>query len=159
MTTGSQRLLDRLGDDADDAFAEQQDAGDEDHALDDEHPGTEAGEIVADVGRTRHFGPHLDPGRLGGVGNGAKQRGSFIEDVSGPPRVEPGRGGTGFGPLAVDLGDEALQQPRGVDARLLETLIDEQRRINRLLRATIYATLGIVAGALVALVLLRAVPL
>lgn len=54
---------------------------------------------------------------------------------------------------------QALQQPRGVDARLLETLIDEQRRINRLLRATIYATLGIAVGALVALVLLRTVPL
>jgi len=54
---------------------------------------------------------------------------------------------------------QALQAPRGVDSRLLETLIDEQRRINRLLRATIYATLGIAVGALVALVLLRTVPI
>jgi ubiquinone biosynthesis protein len=54
---------------------------------------------------------------------------------------------------------QALQQPRGVDARLLETLIDEQRRINRLLRASIYAALGVVVGAVVALVLLRTVPL
>jgi ubiquinone biosynthesis protein len=40
----------------------------------------------------------------------------------------------------------ALQQPRGTEPRLLEAVLAEQRRTNRLLRAIIYGAVGFVLG-------------
>ncbi|WP_298834652.1 ubiquinone biosynthesis regulatory protein kinase UbiB [uncultured Piscinibacter sp.] len=50
---------------------------------------------------------------------------------------------------------QALQQQPGPDTRVLELLVEEQRRLNRSLRWLLWLATGLAAGAIVALVLLR----
>jgi ubiquinone biosynthesis protein len=50
---------------------------------------------------------------------------------------------------------QALARPRTSDTRVLEALLEEQRRSNRWLLALTASLIGFVAGALLVLVLLR----